>query len=65
LVNLQARFDHTFGVELIIAAVVAALVMAVFLFAIGRSFTPWGRRASQKHKFYKSEGHWIAGPPLA
>jgi hypothetical protein len=38
--NLLARFDHTFRVEVIIAFVVFGAVFVVFLAAVIRSFTP-------------------------
>lgn len=58
--NLRARFDHTFEVDLIIALVVLGLVLGVFAFAIVRSFTPWGKRASQEHIFYKREAAYLS-----
>jgi cytochrome c oxidase subunit 2 len=59
-VNLAARFDHTFRVEVVIATVVFGLIALVFLLAIGRSFTPWGRRASQKTSHKKTESVYVA-----
>jgi cytochrome c oxidase subunit 2 len=58
--NLRARFDHTFSAELIIAYVVAGAVVALLLFAIIRSFTPWGKKASQKHQFHRVEAVYLS-----
>lgn len=58
--NLRARFDHTWTPELIIACVVAGLIVAVLLFAIVRSFTPWGKKASQRHIFYGREMAYLS-----
>lgn len=58
--NLPARFDHTFRVELIIALVVFGLILIVFLGAILRSFTARGRYASVKTSYKKSEVLWTS-----
>lgn len=58
--NLPARFDHTFRVEVVIASIVFGLVLVVFLAAIIRSFTPWGRRASQATSHKKTETVYVS-----
>lgn len=58
--NLPARFDHTFRVEVIIALVVFGIVALVFLGAIARSFTSRGDHASQKTSYKKTEILWTS-----
>lgn len=58
--NLPARFDHTFRVEVVIAFVVFGLVVLVLLASVVRSFTPWGRKASQKTEYKKTEIFWTS-----
>ena len=58
--NLPARFDHTFRVEVIIACVVFGLVALVFLAAIARSFTSRGRRASETTSYKKTEALYVS-----
>lgn len=53
--NLPARFNHTFRVEVIVASVVFGVVLAVLAFAVLRSFTARGRVASQKTSYKKTE----------
>lgn len=58
--NLAARFDHTFRVEVIIACIVFGLVALVLLGSIIRSFTPRGRRASEKTSYKKTETVYVS-----
>jgi cytochrome c oxidase subunit II len=58
--NLPARFDHTFRVEVIIASIVFGLVLLVFLAALIRSFTSRGRHASQKTSYKKTETLYLS-----
>jgi cytochrome c oxidase subunit 2 len=59
-VNLPARFDHTFRVEVVVAAIVFGLVMVVFLAALVRSATGRGDTASQKTSYKKTEAVYIS-----
>jgi len=59
-VNLPARFDHTFRVEVVIALVVFGLVALVFLGSILRSFTKRGQTASQKTSHNKTETLYVS-----
>ncbi|HET9078096.1 MAG TPA: cytochrome c oxidase subunit II [Acidimicrobiales bacterium] len=59
-VNLPARFDHTFRVEVVIAAIVFGLVLLVFLAALIRSATARGRTASQKTGYKKTEAAYVS-----
>jgi cytochrome c oxidase subunit II len=59
-VNLPARFDHTFRVEVIIAFVVFGLVLVVFVVSIGRSFTRRGRDPSDKTSYKKTETVYVS-----
>jgi cytochrome c oxidase subunit 2 len=58
--NTRQRFGHLFSIELTIAAVVFALVCATLLFALIRSRTRWGRRASQKTSHPRIEATYLA-----
>ena len=58
--NLPLRFNHTFRVEVTIAIVVFSLILLILLFAVVRSYTRWGRHASQKHDFTKTEASYTA-----
>lgn len=58
--NLPARFDHTFRVEVVIAAVVFGLVLLVFIGALVRSATSRGRMASQKTSYKKTEAIYLS-----
>lgn len=58
--NLPARFDHTFRVEVIIAFVVFGIVALAFLAAIIRSFTGRGKHASQTSSYKKTEMFWTS-----
>lgn len=58
--NLPARFDHTFRVEVIIASVVFGLIMAVFLGSIIRSWTRRGRTPSHKTSYKKTEAVYLS-----
>lgn len=56
--NLPARFDHTFRLEVIIAFVVFGLVLAVFGFALLRSLAR--PKASQKTSYKKTEMAYVS-----
>ncbi|MDE3205833.1 MAG: cytochrome c oxidase subunit II [Acidobacteriota bacterium] len=58
--NLPARFDHTFRVEVVIAFVVFGLIVLVFSASIVRSFTARGRTASQKTSYKRTEVFWTS-----
>ncbi|HMC39100.1 MAG TPA: hypothetical protein VKI19_05515 [Acidimicrobiales bacterium] len=58
--NLPARFDHTFRIEVTIAVVVFGVITVAFLFAILRSFTRRGRQASQKPSYKKAEAVYVS-----
>lgn len=58
--NLPARFDHTFRVEVVIACVVFGLVALVFLGAIVRSWTRRGRVASATTSYKRTEAVYAA-----
>lgn len=57
--NLRHRFQHTWSTELDMAYVVAGLVLATLVFALVRSFTPWGKRAKQKYKYHVTETVYV------
>lgn len=58
--NLPARFDHTFRVEVVIAFVVFGIVALVFLGAVLRSYTKRGRVASEKTGHKKTETVYVS-----
>jgi cytochrome c oxidase subunit 2 len=58
--NLPARFDHTFRVEVVIAVAVFGLILLVFFGAVLRSFTRRGRQASQKTSYKKTEVAYVS-----
>jgi cytochrome c oxidase subunit 2 len=58
--NLPARFDFTFRIEVIVACVVFGLVCLTVVFALVRSATERGKHASEKTGHKKTEVFYVS-----
>lgn len=58
--NLRHTFDQVFRLEVVIAAIVFVLILAVLTFAVVRSGTRWGKTASQKESHPRTESIYLA-----